>query len=104
MKSKYIGSSVTSLITIGVAVSMATGCAPKAQDKEEVTAKNVLQAGDPNIIKTIGDSETQYTIIGKGALKSQLLTGEVEAGDSVKASKSLIGTLAKSYLKFTRNA
>ncbi len=80
---------------MGLVVSMVTGCAPKAQDTGEVSNRNLVQAGDPKLVRTIGDLNARYTIMARGALKEKVLAGKIEVLDSERVTRALKGAFSR---------
>ncbi|MBI4925472.1 MAG: zinc-dependent metalloprotease [Bdellovibrio sp.] len=74
----------TSLICLCVALVL-SGCAKDSSDKNyklsdknyKLSDKNLVIAGDPKQVKTIGDQDTQFQIIAKGALDEKLSLGSL---------------------------
>ena len=62
------------LMVASSVAAYATGCAKHVE--EEVSGVNVVTA-NPNANKTIGDNETQITVLGSEALKGQIASGAV---------------------------
>lgn len=69
-------------------VALLAGCQKK--DNNAVTAENLVVAGNPNTVRSIGDENHQFQILGRGALQEKIKANQILALSSPKA-QALVG-------------
>src|SRR5690348_8048906 len=100
MKRIQKGSSVVSFLAIGAALTGAVGCSSKSHSQGVISNKNLVQAGNPNLVKTLTDGNQQVTVMARDAFESKVANHELDRMNSANAARVVSGILDRRRTQF----
>lgn len=96
MKERGRGSKLVTFLTTQTAVAALvgpmmgmTGCNFNSKNTDEVSNKNLVQAGNPSLIRSIGDQNHQFKILGEKAFASELRSGGILSAESAESLQKM---------------